>query len=90
MCFDAVEPTGRAPPERGCEEEMASDLIQLEVEGAIAWVTLNRPKALNALSPELLRLLLSRMHGLCLATAFLRSQATQSSRTVLTTPGAQV
>ena len=48
----------------GCEEEMASDLIQLEVEGAIAWVTLNRPKALNALSPELLRRLLAAIEML--------------------------
>jgi enoyl-CoA hydratase len=48
----------------GCEEEMASDLIQLEVEGAIAWVTLNRPNALNALSPELLRRLLAAIEML--------------------------
>nr|NIX05879.1 enoyl-CoA hydratase [Gammaproteobacteria bacterium] len=43
---------------------MASDLILLEVENGIAWVTLNRPQALNALSPELLRHLLAAIEML--------------------------
>jgi trans-feruloyl-CoA hydratase/vanillin synthase len=43
---------------------MASDLILLEVESGIAWVTLNRPQALNALSPELLRHLLAAIEML--------------------------
>ena len=43
---------------------MASDLILLEVENGIAWLTLNRPQALNALSPELLRHLLAAIEML--------------------------
>ncbi len=43
---------------------MASELILLEVESGIAWVTLNRPQALNALSPDLLRRLLAAIEML--------------------------
>ena len=43
---------------------MASDLVLLEVEDGIAWLTLNRPEAMNALSPELLRHLLAAIEML--------------------------
>src|SRR5579859_4118444 len=60
---------------------MGYDHIQVEIEAPIATVTLNRPKVLNALSPDLVREVTTALGGL---------EADESVRAVVLTGGPKV